>query len=93
MWKVAALAWMPVNAVMFGAFVVVIAHMPWLTGDMMAGGSAILLAAGVSLVTAMPIALWVARRMVTPEDRRALRAEGCDGSRPDCRCCHAHAHP
>lgn len=90
MWRVAALAWMPINALIFGATIVVIAHVPGLTGDITVGGGTIFVAAFASVVAAMPPALWVAQRMVTPRDRDALGAPACDGTRPDCRCCHAH---
>ncbi len=90
MWRVAALAWMPINALIFGATIVVIAHVPGLTRDIAASGGVIAIAALASVIAAVPPALWVARRMVTPRDREALTMPPCDGTRPDCRCCHAH---
>jgi hypothetical protein len=81
----------------FGSLVVVIAHVPGLTRDIDAGAFAILAAAATSTVAAIPLAWWVAQRMVTAQELHWLdRAEqhrggaGCDGTRADCRCCHHH---
>ena len=42
MWKVAALAWMPISAVLFGGFIVTVTQMPWLLRDVTAGATALL---------------------------------------------------
>ena len=74
MWKLAALAWMPINAVLFGSFVVIITSVPGLTRDFVPGATAIYGAAVLSLILAVPLAWWVARRMLTRRERRLLGA-------------------
>ena len=74
MWKLAALAWMPINAVLFGALVVIITQLPGLTSNFEAGATAIYGAAALSVIVAVPLAWWVARRMLTRRERRRLDA-------------------
>lgn len=74
MWKLAALAWMPINAVLFGVLVVVITHLPGVTTDFGTGATAIYGAAAASIVLAVPLAWWTARRMLTRRERRLLDA-------------------
>lgn len=79
MWKLAALAWLPTSAVLFGALIIVIALMPELTRDFTAGAAAIYGAAALSIALAVPLSWWVARRMLTRRERRRLDAMGGQG--------------
>jgi hypothetical protein len=79
MWKLAALAWMPINAVLFGAFVVAIAMLPDLTRDFESGATAIYGAAALSIILAVPLSWLVARRMLTRRERRRLDAMAGQG--------------
>lgn len=72
MWKVAALAWMPISAVLFGAFIVTVTQMPWLLRDFTAGATAIYGAAALSIVLAVPLSWWVARRMLTRREKHLM---------------------
>lgn len=79
MWKLAALAWLPTSAVLFGALIIVITLMPELTRDFTTGAAAIYGAAALSGVLAAPLSWWVARRMLTRRERRRLDAMGGQG--------------
>ncbi len=72
MWKIAALAWMPISAVLFGAFIVTVTQMPWLLRDFVAGATAIYGAAALSILLAVPLSWWVARRMLTRRERHLM---------------------
>jgi protein-S-isoprenylcysteine O-methyltransferase Ste14 len=72
MWKVAALAWMPINAVLFGLLVALVAVTPGLTDRFATGAWAIYGAAALSIVVAVPLSWWVARRMLARWERRRL---------------------
>lgn len=74
MWKIAALAWMPINAVLFGFLLLLISVFPELTRDFGAGATAIYGAAAVSFVVAVPLAYMVARRMLTRREKRRMDA-------------------
>lgn len=72
MWKVAALAWMPISAVLFGGFIVTVTQMPWLLRDFTAGATAIHGAAALSILLAVPLSWWVARRMLTRREKHLM---------------------
>ena len=74
MWKLAALAWMPISAVLFGAFIVTVTQMPWLLRDFTAGAMAIYGAAALSILLAVPLSWWVARRMLTRREKHLMDA-------------------
>ena len=74
MLKVAALAYMPIAAVLFGLFVLMILALPGTVRDFEAGAVLYYGAAGLSLLMALPLAWVVARRMLTRRERRLLDA-------------------
>lgn len=74
MLKVAALAFMPTAAVLFGLFVMMILALPGTVRDFEVGAWLYYGAAGLSLLMALPIAWVVARRMLTRRERRLMDA-------------------
>lgn len=74
MWKIAALAWMPIAAVLFGLQVAIVTHIPGVTGDFDQGAMLIYGSAVLSALVAVPLAWYVARRMLSRQERRRLDA-------------------
>ena len=74
MWKIAALAFMPIAAVCFGALAVPLAVVPGLRENFGLAASLYYGAAALSLLIAIPISWLVARRMLTRRERRLLDA-------------------
>ncbi len=74
MWKIAAIAWMPISAVLFGAFVAIVTQFPGLLRDFTAGALAIYGAAALSTVLAAPLSWWVAHRMLTRREKNLMDA-------------------
>ena len=79
MLKVAALAYMPIAAFLFGLFVMMILALPGTVRDFEVGATLYYGAAALSLLMALPVAWVVARRMLTRRERRLLDAHA--GSR------------
>lgn len=74
MWKIAALAFMPVAAVCFGALALPLAVIPGLREHFGLAASLYYGAAALSMLIALPISWLVARRMLTRRERRLLDA-------------------
>ena len=74
MFKIAALAFMPIAAVLFGIMAVILAVMPGSTENFARGATLHYGAAALSFVLAVPIAWVVARRMLTRRERRVVDA-------------------
>lgn len=74
MLKVAALAYLPVAAVLFGLLVMAILAIPGVVHDFEVGAALYYGAAALSLVLAAPAAWLVARRMLTRREKRLLDA-------------------
>lgn len=74
MLKLVVIAFMPVASVTFGALVVLILSFPAASSDFARGAWLIYGAAAASVVIALPIAWFVARRMLTRRERRRLDA-------------------
>lgn len=73
MWIVAALAFLPLAAVSFGALAALVAIFPEATHDIGVGATLLYGAAAISVIVAIPLSFLVARRMTTARDRRMLR--------------------
>jgi hypothetical protein len=73
MWMVAALAFMPIVAVSFGALAALIAIFPEATQDFGLGAALLYGAAGLSVIIAIPLAVLVARRMMARRAGRPVR--------------------
>lgn len=74
MLKVAALAYLPIAAVLFGLLVMLILALPGTVRDFEVGARLYFGAAGLSLLLALPAAWLVARRMLTRREKRLLDA-------------------
>ena len=74
MWVVAALAFMPIAAVIFGAFAALVAIFPETTHDLGLGATLLYGGAALSVVISIPLAFMAARRMTTRRDRRMLNS-------------------
>ena len=74
MLKLAAVAYGPVAAVLFGALVIAIVAIPGMVRDFELGAALYFGAAALSLVLAAPVSWWVARRMLVSRERRLLDA-------------------
>lgn len=74
MLKLAALAYGPVAAVTFGVLVVLIIAVPGVFRDFEVSAFLYYGAAVLSLLIAVPLAMMVARRMLTRRERRLLDA-------------------
>jgi ABC-type Fe3+ transport system permease subunit len=74
MFRLVAIAFMPVASVIFGAFLISILVFPSATSDFATGAWLIYGAAAASVVIALPIAWFVARRMLSRRERRLLDA-------------------
>lgn len=74
MLKLAALAYLPTAAVLFGLLVFVILALPGTVRDFEVGAFLYYGAAGLSLLLAIPVAWLVARRMLTRRERQLLDA-------------------
>jgi hypothetical protein len=72
--KLAALAFMPIAAVTFGAMAVALAFIPGLQGRFDIAATTYYGAAALSIIVAAPLAWVVARRMLTQRERRLLDA-------------------
>ncbi|WBV42133.1 hypothetical protein [Pseudoroseomonas cervicalis] len=81
MLKLAALAYLPVNAVLFGFMSMALALIPGLTRDFGTAATAYYGAAALSFLLALPISWLVARRMLTRRERRLLDAQAGAGDR------------
>lgn len=79
MFKVAALAFLPAAAVLFGVLVIGILALPGVVRDFEVGASLYYGAAVLSAVLAIPAAWLVARRMLTRRERRLLDAHAGRG--------------
>jgi len=73
MWMVAALAFMPLAAVIFGTLAILVLVFPDLTRTVDIGASLLYGAAVLSIVVALPLSWLAARRMTTRRDRRMLQ--------------------
>lgn len=76
MLKLAALAFLPIAAVTFGVFSLVLVAVPGLAHDFATAAPAYMTAAAASVMLAAPLAWLVARRMLSSRERRLLDAHG-----------------
>ena len=74
MFKVAALAYLPIAAALFGLLVLGITAFPGVTHDFEVAASLYYGAAALSFLLAIPAAWLVARRMLTRREKRLLDA-------------------
>ncbi len=72
MLKVAAIAFLPLAALIFGVLVLAIVAMPGTLSDVNAGATLLYGAAALSAALAAPAAWLVARRMLTRRERHLL---------------------
>lgn len=72
MLKVAAIAFLPLAAMIFGVLVLAIVAMPGTLSDVNAGATLLYGAAALSAALAAPAAWLVARRMLTRRERHLL---------------------
>lgn len=79
MLKVAALAYLPIAAVLFGLLVLAITAIPQIAHDFEAATALYYGAAVLSFVLAFPVAWLVARRMLTRREKRLLDAHAGTG--------------
>lgn len=74
MLKVAALAFMPIVAVLLGTTAILVTSFPWLTRDFGTGASVMYGGLALSILIALPLAWLVARRMLLRREKRLLDA-------------------
>jgi purine-cytosine permease-like protein len=73
MWKVAAVAFMPLAAITLGALAMIIAIMPEAAHGLSIGTLLLLAGGAGSVVLALALSVVIARRMTAPQDGRMLR--------------------
>ena len=73
MWKVAAIAYLPVSAVLFGIMALALAWSP-VRFEYSDGAFLYFGAAGLSFILAVPVSWFVARRMLTRREKRLYDA-------------------
>lgn len=77
MFKIAALAYLPINAVLFGFMSMLLAIIPGLTRDFGTAATMYYGAAALSFILAAPLSYLAARRMLSRRERRRLdKGEG-----------------
>ncbi len=74
MFKVAAIAFMPMAAVVFGVMAIILATIPGLRDNFASAAELYYGAAGLSFVLAAPLAWLTARRMLTRREKKLLDA-------------------
>ncbi|WP_137123938.1 hypothetical protein [Roseomonas sp. HF4] len=80
MLKVAALAFIPIVAVLLGTLAILVTSFPSLTRDFTTGASLIYGGAALCVLLAIPLAWLVARRMLLRREKRLLDAAAGRGA-------------